>query len=66
MNTKSTQSWELSKEDVQEAVANWLEDKFGLGKPITVSLRAVAVSTGFGMNEGTSYEVEVTAKRDLT
>lgn len=65
MNTKSTQSWELSQEDVTEAITEWLEKKFGAGKPITVSLRAVAVSTGYGMNEGTTYVPEITAKREL-
>lgn len=64
MNTKTTQSWELSEDDIKVAIAEWLEKKFGKGNPITVSVRAVAYSSGFGMNESVSYRAEITAKRD--
>lgn len=65
MNTKTTQSWELSQDDIKTAIAEWLEKKFGAGKPITVSINVRTVSTGFGAGEGYDHVAEIVAKREV-
>lgn len=64
METKTTQTFDLSHDDVETAVAQFIEKKFGKGAPITVSIRAVPRTTGFGMNESTTYVAEISAKRE--
>lgn len=63
--TRTTQRFDLSDADVKEAIAEWVERKFGGGNPITVDVDARAITTGFGMNESTGYVVKVSATRKL-
>lgn len=64
MNSKTTQRFELSKEDVQTAVSEFIEKRFGKGGPIKVDVGVKTVSVGYGMAEHDSHVAEVTAVRD--
>lgn len=39
METKTTQTFDLSDDDVKDAIAAWIEKKYGVGKPLTVHIQ---------------------------
>ena len=64
MNTKTKQTFELSEEDVRTAIAEFIENRFGAGSELTVSIGFKTVSTGYGMNERDDQVMRVTAARE--
>ncbi len=59
MNSKTTQTFELSDEDVKTAIAEFVGKRYGAGGE-------VKVTTGMGMNEHDEMRVKVTATREPT
>lgn len=61
----STQQFDLSESDVKEAVAEYIERKYGAGNELSVSVSVRTTTTGYGMQETDSHVVSVTASRKL-
>ena len=64
MNSKTMQKFELSKEDVQTAVSEFIEKRFGKGGPVKVDVGVRIKTTGYGTAEHDTHVAEVTAVRD--
>ena len=62
METKTTQTFDLSNADIKEAIAEWIENKFGVGKPLTVTLDTKVQYSGFG---NCDYIPVISAKREV-
>lgn len=63
-SVKTTQTFNLSEEDVQTAVAEFIEKRFGPGGKIAVSVSTRTVTTGYGQNETDTHVVTVSATRE--
>ena len=65
METKTTQTFDLSDGDVKEAVAMWIEKKYGIGKPMTVHIQSNSRLEGYGGGEYEVYYTSVSATREV-
>jgi hypothetical protein len=63
-SVKTTQTFNLSEEDVQTAVSEFVEGRFGPGGKITVSVGTRTVTTGYGQSERDTQVVAISAARE--
>ncbi len=61
---KTTQTFVLSKEDVQTAVSEFVEKRYGRGGAVKVDVGVKTVTVGYGTAERDSHVAEVTAVRE--
>lgn len=64
MEAKTKQTFELSEEDVENAIREWVNGKYGKTGDIRVIVDVKTITTGFGYSEHTRHEVIVKAERD--
>ncbi len=61
---RTTQTFEVSAEDVKVAVAEFVEKRFGPGGEVRVSVDVETFTTGIGMNEHDEKRMVVKATRE--
>ncbi len=61
---RTTQTFEISDEDVKTAIADFVGRKYGAGGEVKVSVSVETFTTGMGMNEHDEMRVKVTAARE--
>lgn len=64
METKTKQTFELSEEDLHNAIRDWVNWKYGKTGDIKIDVSVKTITTGFGMMERDAHEVVVKAERD--
>lgn len=60
---KTTQTFELSPEDIQVAISEFIESRFGAGGPVSVNTKVEHVCTGYSQFERNEHVVKITATR---
>ena len=63
IKSKTTQTFELSDEDIKEAIRELIEKQYGKGQPIAVRLSVKTTYEGCGTAEGPDYVPVITAER---